>query len=72
MSFLKCEVAWIPCNAELSQNRLFELCSVRDNAIERFVEAYKLLTSHGSRCQTIDRVDLSKVDVVVFYGIAWN
>ena len=72
MSFLKCEVAWIPCNAELSQNRLFELCSVRDNAIERFVEAYKLLTSHGSRCQTIDRVDLSKVDVVVFYGIAWE
>lgn len=69
MSLIACEVAWVPCNPELSENRLFNL-SVRDNAIERFVEAHQLLTNNGCRCRTIDLCELSEVDVVIFYGIS--
>jgi len=63
-------IAWIPCNPELSQNHLFDLSSVRDNAIERFVEANELLASNGFICNTIDLCDLTKVDVIIFYGIS--
>jgi len=65
-----CNIAWIPCNSEFSQNRLFYLSSARDNAIERFVEARELLTSNGFICKTSDLCDQIRVDVVIFYGIS--
>ena len=63
-------IAWVPCDSDLSQNRLFDLSSVRDNAIERFVEAHGMLTNNGLTSNTIDQCDLTKVDVVIFYGIS--
>jgi len=47
---------------------MFDLSSARDNAIERFVESYQLLTSKGYGCNTIDLCDLKDVDIVIFYG----
>jgi len=63
-------IAWIPCNAEFSENRLFDLSMARDNAIERFVEANKAIVVQYFSCNTIDLCDLSQVDMVVFYGLA--
>lgn len=63
-------IAWVPCSPGLSQNRLFDLSTVRDKAIERFVEANELLIQNGFVCNTIDLCDLSEIDVVIFYGIS--
>gem|GEM_PF-343268 len=66
---LTSKVAWVPCNPEFSRNKLFELSSARDNAIERFWEAYQLLENNGCDCKTIDLFDLEEVDAIVFYGV---
>jgi len=63
-------IAWIPCNLELSGNQLFDLDAARDCAIERFVKAHDLLSQHGFYSNTIDLCDLTKVDVVIFYGFS--
>jgi len=63
-------VAWVPCNIELSHNRLFDLSSTRDKAIERFVEANNLLTEKGYSSNTVDLCDLAEVDVIIFYNIS--
>jgi len=62
-------IAWVPCNLELSRNRLFDISAVRDNAIERFIEAKVLLTNNSFSSNTIDTCDLTKTDVIIFYGI---
>jgi alpha(1,3/1,4) fucosyltransferase len=61
-------IAWVPYSSDSSQNRLFNLSSVRDNATERFVEAHGMLTDNGLTSNTIDQCDLTKVDVVIFYN----
>ncbi len=70
MTQVSSNIAWIPCNCELSQNRLFDLSAVRDNAIERFVESHRLLTNSEFTSNTIDLCDLTKVDAVIFYGFS--
>ena len=63
-------IARILCNSDLSRNRLFKLSSVRDKAIERFVEANELLAKNDYICNTVDLCGLADVDVIIFYGIA--
>ena len=63
-------IAWVPCNIELSKNRLFDISVVRDNAIERFVEAKKILIKNKYNCNTVDLCNLSEVSVIIFYGVA--
>ena len=70
MTSLQYRVAWIPCNPELSENRLFDISAVRDNAIERFVKANELICNHGISSNTIDQDNLKYVDLVIFYGIS--
>lgn len=65
-------VAWIPYDSGLSDNRLFELSSARDNALERFVEAKKVCMSGGVAIDTIDLCDLSATDIVVFYAFTFE
>lgn len=72
MTRVQYSVAWVPCNPELSENRLFDLAAVRDNAIERFVKANELICSQGVISNTIDcyQSGFENVDVVIFYGIS--
>lgn len=63
-------IAWVPCNPELSNNKLFDISASRDCALERFVIANKMLRDNGFASNTIDLCDLSKVDLVVFYSVS--
>lgn len=63
-------IGWVPCNPDLSKNRLFDVIVTRDNVLERFVVARALLHNHGFVSNTIDLCDLKKIDVVIFYGIS--
>jgi len=70
MPLVLSNVAWVPCNLELSNNRLFDLSSTRDKAIERFVEANDLLTEKGFSSNTVDLCNLTQIDVIIFYSIS--
>ncbi len=62
-------IAWIPCNKELCSNRLFDITSTRDGAIERFVVANNMLIENGHKSNTIDLCVIESTDVVLFYNI---
>jgi hypothetical protein len=61
-------IAWIPCNSELSRNRLFELTASRDSVPERFSKAHQLLIDHGYHSNTFDLCDMENAGVGNFRG----
>ncbi|WP_161957599.1 glycosyltransferase family 10 domain-containing protein [Mariprofundus sp. EBB-1] len=66
----KLVVGMVPCSPAFTENRMFDIESARDNALERFVETQSLLEDQGMICQTSDTLHANQIDVLLFYNLA--
>lgn len=59
-------VAIVPTQEELLEDKLFDVKNARDDALERFRFLKEGLESEGYRCHTIDKFKFWEIDVLIF------
>ena len=59
-------IAILPMQKKLLNDRLFDISASRDNIFERFVLLKEALEAEGHTCHTADKYNLSDVDVLIF------